>query len=75
MESKKIELRECPFCGAPVRLEQGKEHYGSFDCGWAFTHTACEPNECVVRRAIIFVNTREATEWASAWNRRACDGR
>jgi hypothetical protein len=67
-----IKLNPCPFCGATVHMDAGRPFEG---CGGTPSYTFVHPgNECVVRRAIVFVNRREAMEWAAMWNRRAEDG-
>ncbi len=64
-----IELIPCPFCGAEVSMTAGRPVPGMFPArSYTFTHPA---GDCVVRRRVVFVNLREAREWAAAWNRRA----
>ena len=66
-----IELIPCPFCGAEVSMTAGQPVSGTFPArSYTFTHAA---GECGVRRSVVFVNLREAREWAAAWNRRAND--
>lgn len=74
-----IELKPCPFCGAEVSMARMT---GAYSGGFSFCHhngthangiggDTFDDHGCVVRRAIVFVNEREAREWADAWNRRA----
>ena len=70
----KIELKPCPFCGAEVTMQKGRT-----SGGYAFCHPQVDwvknpTKRCVVRANIVFVNYREASEWAAAWNRRADNG-
>ena len=71
MTTDEIHLEPCPFCGADVRMTAGRPVFGTFPArSYTFTHPS---GDCVVWRSVVFVNLREAREWAAAWNRRARD--
>lgn len=63
-----IELKPCPFCGADVRMVKSRPIEG---CGGTPSYIFSHPDgDCVVRRSVVCVNIREASEWSFAWNRR-----
>ena len=71
--SDSIELKPCPFCGAKVTICAG---HGAHAGQYGFCHPGGRDGfdlspRCIVRTNIVFVNFREASEWAAAWNRRA----
>jgi hypothetical protein len=64
-----IHLDPCPFCGKAVIMQRSTKKYGGA-YGYAFCHPG-PPTTCVIRCGIVFVNFREASEWAKRWNTRA----
>lgn len=74
--SDEIKLKPCPFCGAEVTMRKGVKGAPQM---FAFNHHGGRNGynmnpTCIVRTDIVFINRREAQEWADAWNRRADNG-